>query len=438
MLVARGRPRRPRQRALRHAPPTARRAASSPASRAKKSACTCGSSCSPTSAWSGFPNAGKSTLIARISAARPKIADYPFTTLTPNLGVVRLSERSELRRGRRPGLIEGAHAGHGLGDQFLGHLERTKVLVHVVDVSSRPGRDPVEDFEVIRRELALFRDERGADIGGAALADKPQLAAANKIDALDDPERLPRLREHLRRRRASRSTPISAVTGEGVPALLEAIWRELATARRDRSTHRIAGCIRMNRAVRTGYPGWHVRSDPSRTPRRGACRPRSALDSIACCCCPSQLPPHRPCNRAPRPFHRFAHGRAGRARIGTASSHRPRAAERGAVIHGGHARPAVTSGYPCHRSFSSSPAPTRLQKSRPGRDYPAFLDRCAFRRGLAARLPRQRPSWPAASAGAAACGCCSRASKLRTDPRRRFFCSTRPTADVSSTEIRRG
>src|SRR5476651_2519529 len=129
----------------------------------------------------GFPNAGKSTLIARISAARPKIADYPFTTLTPNLGVVGLSSDRSFVVADVPGLIEGAHRGLGLGHQFLRHLERTKVLVHLVDVSSATGRDPVEDLETVRRELELFQP---------TLAAKPQIVAANKLDAVDDPDRV--------------------------------------------------------------------------------------------------------------------------------------------------------------------------------------------------------------------------------------------------------
>jgi GTP-binding protein len=172
----------------------------------------------------GFPNAGKSTLIARISAARPKIADYPFTTLTPNLGVVTLSDDRSFVVADVPGLIAGAHAGQGLGDRFLRHIERTLVLIHVVDVSGASGRDPVDDFEVITEELRLF------DPGVAA---KPQIVAANKIDALDDASRLERLEAHVRRRRLP-CYRISGVTGEGVSELLEAAWRPVAAGRTTR------------------------------------------------------------------------------------------------------------------------------------------------------------------------------------------------------------
>src|SRR3954470_21532163 len=172
----------------------------------------------------GNPNAGKSTIISRISAAKPKIADYPFTTLVPNLGVVGLSGDRSFVVADVPGLIEGAHEGHGLGHRFLSHLERTKVLVHLVDVSSASGRDPVEDFDIITRELALFP---GRDTSGERLADKPVLAAANKIDALDDPDRLSHLQKHLDGA-GILLFPVSAATGEGIDALLEAVWRELA------------------------------------------------------------------------------------------------------------------------------------------------------------------------------------------------------------------
>lgn len=172
----------------------------------------------------GYPNAGKSTLIARLSAARPKIADYPFTTLTPNLGVVHLSDDRSFVVADVPGLIEGAHLGHGLGTRFLSHLERTKVLVHLVDVSST-GRNPVEDFNVIVRELELFAG--AGDDTAVALSAKPQIAAAAKIDALDDPARLDALRVHLDSLGVP-LYPISSVTGEGLPALVEAIWREVS------------------------------------------------------------------------------------------------------------------------------------------------------------------------------------------------------------------
>jgi len=162
----------------------------------------------------GYPNAGKSTLISRISAAKPKIADYPFTTLTPHLGVVTLSDDRSFVVADVPGLIEGAHRGQGLGHQFLRHIERTKVLVYMVDVSPASGRDPGDDLEVIRRELRLFRED---------LLERPQLVAANKVDAVDDPARLRRLEEKA----AEHGLPvhlISAVTGEGVARLLEAMW----------------------------------------------------------------------------------------------------------------------------------------------------------------------------------------------------------------------
>src|SRR5262245_1018946 len=169
----------------------------------------------------GFPNAGKSTLISRVSAARPKIADYPFTTLTPNLGVVGLSGDRSFVVADVPGLIEGAHRGQGLGHQFLRHLERTKVLVHLVDVSGASGREPVEDLDTVRRELELFQP---------ALAAKPQIVAANKIDAADDPARI----EAVRGRARELGLPfyrVSGVSGAGVPELLEAMWRELNAAR---------------------------------------------------------------------------------------------------------------------------------------------------------------------------------------------------------------
>jgi len=169
----------------------------------------------------GYPNSGKSTLIARISAARPKIADYPFTTLTPNLGVVGLSDNRSFVVADVPGLIEGAHRGLGLGHQFLRHLERTKVLVHLVDVTSATGRDPVADLDTIRKELELFQP---------TLAAKLQLVAASKIDAVDDESRV----GALAGRASELGLPffrVSGVTGAGIPELLEAMWARLASAR---------------------------------------------------------------------------------------------------------------------------------------------------------------------------------------------------------------
>ena len=173
----------------------------------------------------GFPNAGKSTLIARISAARPKIADYPFTTLIPNLGVVRLSDDRSFVVADVPGLIEGAHRGLGLGHQFLRHLERTSVLVHLVDVSGATGRDPVQDLDTVRHELELF---------APALAAKPQLVAANKIDAVD-PDADDAGIVALAKRADELGLPffrISGVTGANLPALLEAIWQRLGARAR--------------------------------------------------------------------------------------------------------------------------------------------------------------------------------------------------------------
>ncbi len=165
-----------------------------------------------------------------MSAAKPKIADYPFTTLTPHLGVAELGDDRSLVLADVPGLIEGAHEGHGLGHRFLSHLERTKVLVHVIDVSSS-GRDPIDDFEVICRELASYRVSPVESIG-RALADKPQLVAANKIDALDDPDRLARLRSYLDQREI-RLFAVSAVTGEGLRDLCEAMWKAVVSAEID-------------------------------------------------------------------------------------------------------------------------------------------------------------------------------------------------------------
>jgi GTP-binding protein len=177
----------------------------------------------------GYPNVGKSTLISRISAARPKIANYPFTTLEPNLGVVSIGQiggpdHQSFVVADIPGLIEGAHQGAGLGTQFLRHIQRTRLLVHLVDVSDGSGRaDPVQDFEVITRELASFRIGEGEE--AEALDQKPMIVAATKIDVAN-PDKLAALKKHARKLKLP-FFPISAVTGEGVDDLKYAIARQV-------------------------------------------------------------------------------------------------------------------------------------------------------------------------------------------------------------------
>lgn len=164
----------------------------------------------------GYPNAGKSTLLARTTAARPKIAAYPFTTLEPNLGVVKLEETSFVLADI-PGLIAGAHAGAGLGHEFLRHIERTRLIVHVVDTAGTEGRDPVEDYHRINTELALYRRE---------LIELPQVVAANKMDLPAAAENLPRLKAAAEKD-GRRVFPVSAVTGQGVQELLHHVARML-------------------------------------------------------------------------------------------------------------------------------------------------------------------------------------------------------------------
>jgi GTP-binding protein len=168
----------------------------------------------------GFPNAGKSTLVSRLSAARPKIADYPFTTLVPTLGLVRLDEERSFVIADVPGLIPGAAEGKGLGLRFLRHLERTRLLVHLLDLDPDTGRDPVDDWRTIQAELESYSPE---------LAARPQLIAANKIDLPGAAERLARV-VAFGRRRGLPVVPVAARTGQGLDSLRIAIGAALTAA----------------------------------------------------------------------------------------------------------------------------------------------------------------------------------------------------------------
>jgi len=165
----------------------------------------------------GFPNVGKSTFIARVSRARPKIADYPFTTLVPNLGVVDLGDERHLVVADIPGLIEGAAEGAGLGHRFLRHVERTRVLLHILDASplAGPDRDPLSDFDTLNRELALYAPD---------LAKRPQVVALNKADITEVRDQADELSRAFADR-GVRLFSLSAVTGDGVRAVLEELWR---------------------------------------------------------------------------------------------------------------------------------------------------------------------------------------------------------------------
>ncbi len=161
----------------------------------------------------GFPSVGKSSFIAKVSAARPKIADYPFTTLTPNLGVVYYKNYRSFVVADIPGLIEGAHQGAGLGHRFLKHVERTDLLLHFLDLSHMPERDPIREYEALNRELLLFNEE---------LAKKRQIVVVNKIDLPDVRDRLPEILPYFTRLDI-RVFPISAITGEGIESLVDEI-----------------------------------------------------------------------------------------------------------------------------------------------------------------------------------------------------------------------
>lgn len=165
----------------------------------------------------GFPSVGKSSLLRKVSGARPEVAAYHFTTLTPVLGVVSLDAERSFVMADIPGLIEGASQGTGLGDEFLRHLERTKVLIHVLDAAGSEGRDPINDFHIINNELELYSPE---------LVKKKQIVAANKTDLIDDPSKLEALQKEIEGE-GYLFFPICALTGEGLKPLLEAAWKIL-------------------------------------------------------------------------------------------------------------------------------------------------------------------------------------------------------------------
>jgi GTP-binding protein len=165
----------------------------------------------------GFPNAGKSTLLSRVSKAHPKIADYPFTTLTPQLGVAHVGDRSFVVADI-PGLIEGAHRGRGLGDEFLRHIERTRVLIHLVDVSGFDGKSAYQNFQALNRELAAYSPD---------LLKKPQIIAATKMDLTDAEKVLAAFKRFLKK---GTIYPVSAVSGQGMDKLLKAVLRALDNA----------------------------------------------------------------------------------------------------------------------------------------------------------------------------------------------------------------
>lgn len=207
----------------------------------------------------GYPSVGKSTLIAAVSAARPKIAEYPFTTLVPNLGVVYVEPQRSFVMADLPGLIEGAHKGAGLGHQFLRHVERTRILLHMLDVSGMTGRDPLEDFRIINRELALY---------SARLAALPQIVALNKMDVAADPELVDRVEAALRKE-GYPVFRISAATRQGLEPLIYALWKRLEEERTREPSVPVEHVIHIKakpeedarrwEAVQTGPGEWEIR-----------------------------------------------------------------------------------------------------------------------------------------------------------------------------------
>jgi GTP-binding protein len=171
----------------------------------------------------GYPSVGKSSIISRVSAAKPEVAAYHFTTLTPVLGVVSLDEGHSFVLADIPGLIEGAHEGVGLGHDFLRHIERTKVIIHVIDVSGLEGRDPIEDYHKINKELSLYNER---------LSTRPQVIAANKMDLPESAENYQKLADYMEKE-GREIYPVSAATGEGLPKLMQRVSQLLAEYREE-------------------------------------------------------------------------------------------------------------------------------------------------------------------------------------------------------------
>jgi GTP-binding protein len=201
----------------------------------------------------GYPSVGKSTLISAVSAARPKIADYPFTTLIPNLGVVSIDMHKSFVMADLPGLIEGANLGVGLGHQFLRHVERTRVLVHILDVSGLSGRDPLADYRIICKELALYQEN---------MADLPQIVALNKIDVAADHDMIEQVRQKLMEE-GRRVFLISAATRMGLEPLLYAIWEELEKARMATVETDEPGVTIIKAEPREDLRQWNARHEPT-------------------------------------------------------------------------------------------------------------------------------------------------------------------------------
>ena len=328
----------------------------------------------------GFPNAGKSTLISRISDARPKIADYPFTTLSPTSASCASATIASFVVADVPGLIEGAHAGHGLGTKFLAHLERTKVLVHIIDVSSATGRDPVHDFDVISRELELFAG--GGDDTAVLLAQKPRIAVANKIDALDEPERL----------KTAREAPEEA-QGSALPHLGRHGRRRAGAARSDVETKSRPNGTRTHEA---GVSRRHVRSDSSGPSRRGRSRARahSGLDRVTFV--PAWLPSHRQAPVASA-AHRFAMAALAIFGEPVLRPVRPRDGRDVSVVHGELAEQAGRARREPARLVRADRRRCVRRHPRRGSRIPDVLGRCHF-------AVVSRPGFPVSTAARTAAG----------------------------------